>query len=92
MLVKKNRCCGRRKRPDREVKLALILAGALIPGPIPAYEVQGNSIIFTDAEIRVCIQEGLPPSSASDRRNTANCPKRVPVRSMNFISTPPSTQ
>jgi hypothetical protein len=40
------------------MKAALILAGALIPGPIPAYEVEGNSIVFTEAEIRACVDEG----------------------------------
>lgn len=40
------------------MKLALILAGALIPGPIPAYEVQGNTIIVTQEEMQHCAAEG----------------------------------
>lgn len=37
---------------------ALILAGALIPGPIPAYEVQGNTITVTAEEMQHCAAEG----------------------------------
>lgn len=39
-------------------RLALFLAGALIPGPMLAYEIEGNSIILTDAEVRQCVEQG----------------------------------
>lgn len=40
------------------MKTALILAGALIPGPLLGYEVKGNTMIFTDAEMQQCAIEG----------------------------------
>lgn len=37
---------------------ALFLAGALMVGPLPAYEVKGNTMIFSEAEMRACAAEG----------------------------------
>ena len=40
------------------MKLALILAGALIPGPMVAYQVEGNTITVTQEEMQHCAAEG----------------------------------
>ena len=42
----------------RHARIALFLAGALAVGPTPAFEVQGNAIVFTEAEMRACVEEG----------------------------------
>ncbi len=40
------------------MKLAMFLAGALIAAPLSALEWQGNSLVFTDAEMQRCHAEG----------------------------------
>lgn len=40
------------------MKLALLLAGALISGPIPAWEQTGNNIMLSQTEADGCAREG----------------------------------
>ena len=38
--------------------VVLLLAGALIPGPMVAYQVEGNTITVTAEEMQHCVNEG----------------------------------